>query len=119
MDIHLCLIQSRRMKGIMLLILALLAGSSAVVGQELVAPKPVVEFLIDVSADGDAIIDGKPIRLDVLADRLRDFRKDLPDLAVKIRGHVDAKYGDVVRVIEVCKKAGVTNISFAARKDLG
>ena len=119
MDIHAGLIHFKCMKCMRFLILALVVAAGAVHAQNEQPIKLVAEIVIDVNADGGVVVEGKALELNVLAAKLKMMKGELPDLAVRIRGHVDAKYGAVIRVVDVCQKAGIEHISFSSRANAG
>jgi biopolymer transport protein ExbD len=60
--------------------------------------------------------EGKSLSADLekLLDYLKELRKGLGDKeAIKIQGDKNLKWANMVRVMDVCRKAGFLNISFA------
>ena len=86
---------------------------------ETVPEKPVTpaEVVINVQADGQ--LEGGMLSHADLASSLKALAALYPDQPVRIRADQETKYQDVARVIELCQKAGITNISFAAGKGRG
>jgi biopolymer transport protein ExbD len=107
------------MKLFSILLLALVAGSSSLIGEEGVDPKHQQEIIIKVDSEGSYVVEGEPLKLDAIAVRLQKVVEVQQNVAIRIDGHVDAKYGDVVRVVDACQDVGITNISFSFHKGGG
>lgn len=89
--------------------------------KEAVSKEPLArgEIVIDVLADGRLRGDGGMVSDADLASSLRDIAALYPDQPVRIRANQETKYQDVTRVVDLCQKAGITNISFAEGKKRG
>jgi biopolymer transport protein ExbD len=62
----------------------------------------------------------KPIdNLKALEAELTEARKTAPNDAIKIQGDGKLKWREVVKVMDVCRKAGFNNISFVPPPDFG
>lgn len=65
------------------------------------------ELIVNVSADGTIIVGGRPIEEEVLRQMVTDAVAVNPDQKVTVRGDREAAYAHVVRVLDVCKGAGI------------
>lgn len=65
------------------------------------------EIVINVDAQGQAIIAGQPTTDDALASLVRDAVTQHPDQKVSIRGDRATPYANIARVLDICKAAGV------------
>jgi biopolymer transport protein ExbD len=70
---------------------------------------------ITVNRAGLAFLDGSAIGEHELTQILPARLKTTPDLRVTISGDQDARHGDVMRILEVVRAAGVSNAAFATR----
>ncbi len=70
-------------------------------------------ILIHVRKDGGLVVEGKGISVDDLDKHLKGVATKFPNQAVIIRGYLDTRYGTIVRVLDVCRKAGIWNVAFA------
>jgi len=73
-------------------------------------------IVINVLKDGRIQTRGVDISDDDLVRRLKLISAQFEDQPVAIRGDEKTKYQDVVRVIDLCMKAGLRDISFATVK---
>ena len=71
------------------------------------------EPLIVVSIDREAriYINDRPIVLDLLAERMRQVAATRPDEPVFLRADRVLPYGEVLRVMDLIRKAGVTRVA--------
>lgn len=65
------------------------------------------EIIVNVAADGRVIVAGRTLSLDDLGAMVKNAVAANPGQKVSIRGDRSASYGDVARVLDVCKGAGV------------
>lgn len=65
-----------------------------------------------VTRDGAAYIDRKFVRLDDLAHEVQNAVRDGAEKKVYISADARAKHGDVERVVDELRHAGITEISF-------
>lgn len=70
-------------------------------------------IVIDIDATGKCSVKGKELTLDQLEKQFRKIAKDDPQSEVSIRAHPDCIYANVVRVLSVCGKSGLS-ISFTS-----
>jgi biopolymer transport protein ExbD len=66
---------------------------------------------VQIGANGTAYLDGQPVGVLELTQRLTDMIRRYPDLAVAVRADADAKQRDVVPVYGAINRAGVTNMA--------
>ncbi len=79
--------------------------------------KPVGEIIVNVMADGKVVLNGSPVSLEALLVKLEEIAKAFPNQAVILRGHVDADFQDIIRVLDQVKKAKIWNVAFAKMGD--
>ncbi len=80
---------------------------------------PAEELTINVTKDGSCVINGTSFTQEELGPKLVDLvsKSELGKAQpVRIRGDKDTKFQEVVKVIDVCQKAEIWNISFAVKK---
>lgn len=78
---------------------------------------PVVnQTVLNVKADGTVVWDRKPVKLDVLLERLKSLAALFPDYAIILRGDVKTDYEHIVQVLDTCRQAGIWNVAFATSK---
>jgi len=65
------------------------------------------EIIINIDADGRAIVAGKSIEPDALAALIKTAVESNPDQKVSIRGDRATAYENVARVLDICKGAGI------------
>ncbi|MGC1276468.1 MAG: biopolymer transporter ExbD [Planctomycetaceae bacterium] len=70
---------------------------------------------VNVTAAGDVILDGQAIALPELESRLVAMRENYPGQAVVLRGDGSTSYQQVMDVLAVVKKSGITGVSLANR----
>lgn len=101
-----------------LLIFFLLATSMAQVEREMkialpqaAASGPITsvlrEIIINVDAEGHALVAGKAIDDDALAGMLKSATAANPDQKVSVRGDRTTAYANIARVLDLCKGSGV------------
>ena len=77
--------------------------------------------LINIAIDkaGVAYLDGKPVGNNELAAHLAGLQQTNSSPRVFVRGDRDARHGDVVRVLDLVRSAGIENIAFEVRESPG
>jgi len=77
--------------------------------------------LINISVDkvGVAYLDGKPIGNNELAGFLSARHQTNETLRVFVSGDKDARHGDVIRVLDIVRSAGIEKIAFEIREPAG
>src|SRR5688500_1909707 len=74
--------------------------------------------LVNISVDksGMAFLDAKPIANNELVILLSGLRKTNETLRVFVSGDKEAKHGDVIRVLDLVRSAGIEKIAFEIRE---
>jgi biopolymer transport protein TolR len=67
---------------------------------------------VSIRADGRVFIADQPVNVALLEDRLRGLTVGRPDTVVYLRADEGLRYGDVIRVVDVIKRAGIDRIGF-------
>lgn len=82
-----------------------------------VANQDTKKDLVDISVDkaGNLFLDKKPTADNELIVSLRTAQHANPKLRVFISGDVDARYGAVMRAMDLIRSAGIDNVSFELR----
>jgi biopolymer transport protein ExbD len=65
------------------------------------------EIVINVDADGGIIVGGRPMQPDDLRALVEDAVAANPEQKITVRGDRSTAYANIVRVLDVCKGAGV------------
>ena len=72
------------------------------------APSP--QILLEYSADHRVTINTQPVELAAVEARLRDIFASRHDRTLWVRGDGSLRYGDIVKVIDAARGAGVTRV---------
>jgi biopolymer transport protein ExbD len=67
---------------------------------------------VSVRADGRVFVGADVVNVLLLEDRLRGLTSGRPDSVVYLRADEGLRYGEVIRVVDVIKRAGVDRIGF-------
>jgi biopolymer transport protein ExbD len=70
------------------------------------------QTVLNVKSDGTYWMNRKAVAESELEERLRGLAALYPEYAIILRGDERAAYGVVARAINLCKKAGISNIAF-------
>jgi biopolymer transport protein TolR len=73
---------------------------------------PEDRITVSIRADGRVFVSDQPVNIVLLEDRLRGLTSGSPDSVVYLRADEALKYGDVIRVVDVIKRAGIDRIGF-------
>lgn len=73
------------------------------------------EILVNVSRNGEIIVNRRTLKSDELFNILATVTHDFPEQSVILRGDSATSYQDVIRVIDICKQAKVWNIAFTTQ----
>lgn len=65
------------------------------------------EIVVNVRGDGSLIVGGTTMTLDGLRTVIAEAVNVNPEQKVSVRGDRDVAYGDVARVLDVCKASGI------------
>jgi biopolymer transport protein ExbD len=71
-----------------------------------------------VRADGSVIWNRKTITPKELRSKLLELSELFPDYAIILRGDQQAKYEDIVAVLDICREARIWNVAFATSKNV-
>lgn len=74
-----------------------------------------LEIIINVRADGTTYVNGDLVADNALFDKLSAITRVDRNQPVRVRGDANTDFQHVVRVMDVCTRAGVWNISFATQ----
>jgi biopolymer transport protein TolR len=67
---------------------------------------------VSINAEGRVFISDRPVNLALLEDRLRGLTSSSPDPVVYLAADESLRYGDVIRVVDLIKRAGIDRIGF-------
>ncbi len=67
---------------------------------------------VSVRADGRVFVSDQPVNIVLLEDRLRGMTAGNPSAVVYLRADEGLRYGEVIRVVDVIKRAGIDRIGF-------
>lgn len=73
------------------------------------------EIVINVKADGKMVVNGLDTNAEELLARLKNIASIYKDQAVIIRGDKLTDYDHIVKVLDICQKAGIWNVAFATK----
>jgi biopolymer transport protein ExbD len=74
------------------------------------------EVIINLRGDGQVELERSTLTLAQLQDKLAAIAQVFPDQAVVLRGAENVEYKYVVRVLDTCRAARLTNIAFATNR---
>jgi biopolymer transport protein ExbD len=75
------------------------------------------EIVVNVHKDGRMIIEGAELTDEKLLGMLSEIVTAYKDQAVILRGDKETSYENIMRVLNICKEAGIWNISFATERE--
>ena len=67
---------------------------------------------VSVSAEGRIYVADRPVNIVLLEDRLREMTGGRPETVVYLRADEGLRYGEVIRVVDLIKRAGIERIGF-------
>jgi len=67
---------------------------------------------VSVRADGHIFVGDRPVNIALLEDEVRGRTSGSPDAVVYLRADESLRYGTVIQVVDVIKRAGVDRIGF-------
>jgi biopolymer transport protein ExbD len=73
-------------------------------------------FSIAISKKGQVLIDGEMIDMSLLYDKAVELKQNYPDLQLLISADKESLHGDVIKVLDQVKSAGITNFAFQVEK---
>jgi biopolymer transport protein ExbD len=74
------------------------------------------EIIINLRQDGSVELERATLSLEQLQEKLTDISQVYPEQVVIIRGDVHSQFDALVKVMDVCKAAKLTNIAFATNR---
>jgi biopolymer transport protein ExbD len=74
------------------------------------------EIIINLRKDGTVELERATLSLPELQQKLTDISEVYPEQVVIIRGDVHAQYDDLVKVMDACRAAKLSNIAFATSR---
>lgn len=77
---------------------------------------PIGDVIVNVKADGNVVVNRRPMSGPDLTTMLKGLTQLNPDQAVVIRGDEAGAYKYIIGVLNICSEAGVTNVAFATAK---
>lgn len=75
--------------------------------------RSVGEIIVNVRRDGSLVLEGKGVTGPDLLDRLTKVASHYRDVAVILRGDRQTSYENIVKVLDLCREAGIMNVAFA------
>ena len=70
------------------------------------------QTVLNLKADGSMVMNTKPVSYEELGEKMAVLAKINPDYAIILRGDERVQYRYVARVLDVCRGAGIWNVSF-------
>jgi biopolymer transport protein ExbD len=67
---------------------------------------------VSVRSDGAVFVADQPVNLLLLEERLRGLTSGRPESVVYLRADEGLRYGQVIRVVDVVRRAGIDRIGF-------
>ena len=74
---------------------------------------------VTISAAGDIFLDAYPTTLEQLEGRLADLKRVNPSQAMVIKGDARTQYLKIMQVLELMKRADITDIGLVTSKSAG
>ena len=74
---------------------------------------------VAMTAGGDIYLDGAPVSMEQLTERLAEMQRLYPDLGVVVRADGTVQHQDVVELYGAITRAGVADMAIAARTQPG
>ena len=80
-------------------------------------PKRTVgEIIVNVRDDGTIVLNALTITEEELLGKLQRIAAVHKDQAVILRGDSEATYNHIIKVLDICQKAGIWNVAFATSR---
>ena len=67
---------------------------------------------VSLNAEGRVYVADQPVNILLLEDKIRGLTSGRPDTVVYLRADEGLRYGNVIKVVDVIKRAGVDRIGF-------
>ena len=75
------------------------------------------EIIINIAKDGRVSVNQQDLTLDALKTRLDRLARYFPGQPVVLRADKETRYNDLIKVIDVCRKADIWNFSMATSEE--
>ena len=75
--------------------------------------RAVGEIIVNVRKDGQFVVEGRPVGAGELLEKFKRVASVHKDVAVILRGDRETAYDNIVKVLDLCREAGIWNIAFA------
>ncbi len=73
-------------------------------------------MMVAISKTGQVLINGDIVDNELLLEEAIKRKKEFPDIQVLISADKEAQHGDVIKVLDQIKLAGITNFAFQIEK---
>jgi biopolymer transport protein ExbD len=73
-------------------------------------------FAIAISKNGQVLLNGDIIDMTLLYDKAKELKESNPDVQIIISADKEAMHGEVIKVLDQVKLAGITNFAFQVEK---
>jgi biopolymer transport protein ExbD len=73
-------------------------------------------FAVAVSKNGQVLLNGEIIDMTLLFDKAVQLKKENPEIQLIISADKEAMHGEVIKVLDQVKLAGITNFAFQIEK---
>ena len=73
------------------------------------------QLVVSIGEDGRVAINGEAILLEALPDKVREIMQNRSKKLMFFNPDDNAQYGDVVKVMDICRGAGVKNIGIMTK----
>ncbi len=73
---------------------------------------PEDRITVSLRADGRVFVGDQPVNIVLLEDRLRGMTSNAPNSVVYLRADERLRYGEVIQVVDVIKRAGIDRLGF-------
>lgn len=73
------------------------------------------ERMVEITSDGQVILDNRAVSLDQLAQQIRYDYQQYPQIRVAVRGDGDASFQRIAEVLQVIRSTGVQQMGIAAK----
>ncbi len=81
----------------------------------LTKPEPPMEVVLSVDATGQKYFNSEAVTTTALLDRLKEVALTNPDQAIRLDADRDARYSDIVELVEAAQFQGLRNIELKTR----
>jgi biopolymer transport protein TolR len=73
---------------------------------------PADRITVSIRADGRVFVADQPVNIVLLEDRLRGLTSGRPDSVIYLRADESLRYAEVIKVVDLIKRAGIDRIGF-------